>query len=99
MARLALAGGTPVRTTPFPRWPDFDARERSLLLEALEARSWGGYPFPNALAGRFASAFAAAHDARHALLTAPMPTGRRGRGRGQARSATREHSASRRASS
>jgi dTDP-4-amino-4,6-dideoxygalactose transaminase len=67
MARLALAGGTPVRTAPFPRWPDFDERERSLLLEALEARSWGGYPFPNAMAERFGAAFAAAHDARHAF--------------------------------
>ncbi|HSD67229.1 MAG TPA: DegT/DnrJ/EryC1/StrS family aminotransferase, partial [Vicinamibacteria bacterium] len=67
MAHLALAGATPVRTAPFPRWPDFDGRERALLLEALEARSWGGYPFPNALAERFGAAFAAAHDARHAF--------------------------------
>ena len=67
MARLALGGGTPVRTAPFPRWPDFDERERSLLLEALEARSWGGYPFPNAMAERFGAAFAAAHDAEHAF--------------------------------
>jgi L-glutamine:scyllo-inosose aminotransferase len=70
MARLALAGGTPVRTAPFPRWPDFDDRERTLLLEALEARSWGGYPFPNTLAERFATAFAAAHDAKHAFAVA-----------------------------
>lgn len=70
MARLALAGGTPVRTRPFSPWPDFDERERSLLLEALEARSWGGYPFPNALADRFAVAFAHAHDARHAFAVA-----------------------------
>jgi dTDP-4-amino-4,6-dideoxygalactose transaminase len=70
MARLALAGGSPVRTEPFPRWPDFDERERTLLLEALEARSWGGYPFPNALADRFAAAFAAAHDAKHAFAVA-----------------------------
>jgi len=70
MARLALAGGTPVRTAPFPRWPDFDERERSLLLEALEARSWGGYPFPNAMAERFDTAFAAAHDVRHAFAVA-----------------------------
>jgi dTDP-4-amino-4,6-dideoxygalactose transaminase len=70
MARLALAGGTPVRTAPFPRWPDFDGRERALLLEALEARSWGGYPFPNAMAERFGAAFAAAHDARHAFAVA-----------------------------
>jgi dTDP-4-amino-4,6-dideoxygalactose transaminase len=67
MARLALAGGTPVRTAPFPRWPDFDGKERSLLLEALEARSWGGYPFPNAMAERFGAAFGAAHDVRHAF--------------------------------
>jgi dTDP-4-amino-4,6-dideoxygalactose transaminase len=70
MARLALAGGTPVRTASFPRWPDFDERERSLLLEALEARSWGGYPFPNAMAERFGTAFAAAHDVRHAFAVA-----------------------------
>jgi dTDP-4-amino-4,6-dideoxygalactose transaminase len=67
MARLALAGGTPVRTAPFPRWPDYDERERALLLEALEARSWGGYPFPNAMAVRFGSAVAAAHDVKHAF--------------------------------
>jgi dTDP-4-amino-4,6-dideoxygalactose transaminase len=67
MARLALAGGASVRTAPFPRWPDYDERERALLLEALEARSWGGYPFPNARAERFGAAFAAAHDAKHAF--------------------------------
>lgn len=70
MPRLALAGGSPLRTEPFPRWPDFDDRERGLLLEALEARSWGGYPFPNVLAERFTRAFAVAHDARHALAVA-----------------------------
>jgi L-glutamine:scyllo-inosose aminotransferase len=70
MGQLALAGGTPVRDRPFTGWPDFDERERTLLLEALEARDWGGYPFPNTLAGRFASLFAAAHDARHAFAVA-----------------------------
>ena len=70
MARLALAGGKPVRTRPFPSWPRFDERERVLLVEALEAGSWGGYPFPNEFASRFASAFGAAHDARHAFAVA-----------------------------
>jgi L-glutamine:scyllo-inosose aminotransferase len=70
MAQLALAGGTPVRTAAFPRWPDFGDRERTLLLEALETRNWGGYPFPNTFAERFATAFAAAHDAKHAFAVA-----------------------------
>jgi dTDP-4-amino-4,6-dideoxygalactose transaminase len=70
MPRLALAGGPPSRTQPFPRWPVFDERERTLLVEALEAGSWGGYPFPNTLADRFATAFAAAHDARHGFAVA-----------------------------
>jgi dTDP-4-amino-4,6-dideoxygalactose transaminase len=70
MARLALAGGSPVRARPFAPWPEFDERERTLLLEALEGRSWGGYPFPNTLADRFATEFAAAHDTRHALAVA-----------------------------
>lgn len=70
MARLAIAGGAPVRTQPFTQWPDFDERERTLLLEALEARNWGGYPFPNTLADRFAGEFAVAHDVRHAFAVA-----------------------------
>lgn len=70
MARLAIAGGAPVRTRHFTQWPDFDETERALLLEALEARNWGGYPFPNTLASRFAGKFAAAHDVRHAFAVA-----------------------------
>jgi dTDP-4-amino-4,6-dideoxygalactose transaminase len=70
MARLALAGGSPLRTTPFPRWPLFDESERSLLLAALEVGSWGGYPFPNTLADRFAARFEAVQGATHAYAVA-----------------------------
>jgi dTDP-4-amino-4,6-dideoxygalactose transaminase len=70
MASLAIAGGTPVRTTPFTPWPQFDEQERRALDRVLVSRNWGGYPFPNALARRFGEAFAAEHGARHGLCAA-----------------------------
>lgn len=38
---LALNGGTPVRTRPFPRWPIFDEREERALLAVLHSGAWG----------------------------------------------------------
>jgi dTDP-4-amino-4,6-dideoxygalactose transaminase len=40
VSTLAVNGGTPVRTAPFPAWPAYDERERELLLEVLESRRW-----------------------------------------------------------
>jgi dTDP-4-amino-4,6-dideoxygalactose transaminase len=38
---LALRGGTPVRSKPFPStWPLFDEREEKALLGALRSRNW-----------------------------------------------------------
>lgn len=37
---LALKGGAPVRSRPFTRWPIWGARERELLLNALESGTW-----------------------------------------------------------
>lgn len=70
MATLAIAGGAPVRTKPFPAWPQFDEREKRALLEVLESGNWGGYPFPNQLAEHFSQRFAAHQDAKHALCAA-----------------------------
>ncbi len=39
--KLALYGGTPVRTTPFPTWPEFGSEEETLLLQALRSGHWG----------------------------------------------------------
>ena len=44
---LAVNGGTPVRTKPFPSWPIFDDTERRGLLRALESGSWGGRREPS----------------------------------------------------
>ena len=66
---LAILGGQPVRTRPFPRWPVFDARERAQLEDVLASANWGGYPSPNRKAAEFAAAFAAYQSARFAIPT------------------------------
>lgn len=38
---LAIDGGTPVRTEPFPSWPVHGQREEDLLLEVLRSGNWG----------------------------------------------------------
>lgn len=70
MAKLAIAGGAPVRTKSFTEWPQFDEREKRAILSVLESRNWGGYPLPNQLAERFSQRFAAHQDAKHALCAA-----------------------------
>jgi dTDP-4-amino-4,6-dideoxygalactose transaminase len=67
MEKLALFGGTPVRTTPFSPWPYFDDKERAYLNAALESRNWGGYPFPSPLAAQFGQLFADAHGAKFGI--------------------------------
>ena len=41
MAILAINGGTPLRTTPYPAWPRYDESEKKALLEVLESQQWG----------------------------------------------------------
>lgn len=68
MHELAINGGTPVRTAPFPSWPRFDDSERSGLLRALESGLWGGRPRPlPGEATSFEAEFAEFHEAPAAL--------------------------------
>lgn len=39
--QLALDGGQPVRTQPFPSWPVFDEGEEKALLSVLHSGQWG----------------------------------------------------------
>ena len=66
---LAILGGQPLRTRPFPTWPVFDDRERAQLEDVLTSSSWGGYPSPNRKATEFAAAFSAYQGARFAIPT------------------------------
>ncbi|MHB0876825.1 MAG: DegT/DnrJ/EryC1/StrS family aminotransferase [Anaerolineae bacterium] len=45
MSMLAINGGTPVRTAPWPERPIFDERERSALEEVLYSRRWTSAPY------------------------------------------------------
>ena len=40
MDKLAAKGGTPVRTTAFPSWPQHDEAEHSAVLRVLDSRNW-----------------------------------------------------------
>ena len=40
MAELAINGGRPVRSVPYPRWPEWDSTERTALLDVLESGRW-----------------------------------------------------------
>jgi dTDP-4-amino-4,6-dideoxygalactose transaminase len=41
MAHLAIAGGEPLRQTPFPRWPVWDAAEVEAVKTVVESGRWG----------------------------------------------------------
>ncbi len=70
MAELAVSGGTPVRTTAYPAWPDWDDRELDAVASVIRSGTWGGFPEPGTNASRFEEAFAAYQGARHGILMA-----------------------------
>jgi dTDP-4-amino-4,6-dideoxygalactose transaminase len=70
MGGLAILGGEPVRSAPFAPWPQYSDSDARRLLEVLESRNWGGYPFPNTLASDFAARFATQHGAHYGCCVA-----------------------------
>ena len=68
-AQLAIEGGTPVRSRPFPSWPVWDEREVQAVREVVESGNWGGFPSPNVRASQFAQEFASYHTARYGICT------------------------------
>lgn len=69
MAHLAIRGGEPLRTRPWPAWPQHDEREIENLTRVVESGNWGGFPSPNVMGGEFAARFAAYHGAKHGITT------------------------------
>lgn len=62
---LALHGGSPIRTEPFPAWPQFDDTERTNLLRALDQGQW--WRVGGAEVSTFEEEFADYHGAPAAL--------------------------------
>jgi dTDP-4-amino-4,6-dideoxygalactose transaminase len=46
MSELAALGGKPVRTKPYPEWPEYDERDITAITAVIKSRQWGGYPYP-----------------------------------------------------
>jgi len=61
----AVLGGEPIRAEDYPAWPIWDDRERSYLVDTLDAGGW--WQGDGLRAATFAADFAAYHSARHGL--------------------------------
>jgi dTDP-4-amino-4,6-dideoxygalactose transaminase len=70
MAELAIAGGRPLRTSPYPDWPHGDDEDVAAVETVVRGGRWGGFPEPGPNAAAFEEAFAAYQGARHGVLMA-----------------------------
>jgi len=69
VATLAINGGTPVRETPYPSWPETGDEEYvQAVAEVVRSGEWGGFPEPGERGAAFEEAFAAYQGARHGVL-------------------------------
>src|SRR5262245_51928074 len=68
MPELAINGGAPVRTDPYPAWPAPDDGYVEAVAEVVRSGEWGGYPEPGRKAAEFEAAFAAYQGAGHGIL-------------------------------
>ena len=65
MTKLAIQGGTPIRTKPFPAWPVHDEREVEAVTRVVRSGNWGR--LAGVEAPLLEKEFAQAHDANYAL--------------------------------
>lgn len=64
MPHLAICGGHPVRTEPYPNWPQVFEEDKEALLRVLESRYWG---LQSKTIHEFETRFAAYCGAKHAV--------------------------------
>ena len=72
MERLAVEGGTPVRSAPWPAWPRVTDASEAVLLAALHSGRWaisGLYTGEEPYERRFAEAYARFHDVPYCVPT------------------------------
>jgi dTDP-4-amino-4,6-dideoxygalactose transaminase len=68
MSELAINGGVPVRSEPYPSWPAPDDGYVDAVVRVVRSGEWGGFPEPGVNAAAFEDAFAAYQGARHGVL-------------------------------
>lgn len=71
MDKLALFGGQPVRTKPFPSWPAFSDDLKAQLINTMEKDSWG---VGSNIIKQFEEKYAEFHDAKYCLSTSSGTT-------------------------
>lgn len=69
MSELALLGGKPVRTAPFPSWPQYHPDDLAAIEVVLKSGRWGGNysGAPGYIADEVAQDFATFHDAKYGI--------------------------------
>lgn len=72
MSQLAIQGGPPVRTQPYPEWPVYDERDIAAVTQVIRSGRWGGYPYPGPYTAEFARRFAELQGGGYAV---PMANG------------------------
>ncbi|NIA11571.1 MAG: aminotransferase class I/II-fold pyridoxal phosphate-dependent enzyme, partial [Nitrospiraceae bacterium] len=68
--KLAILGGVPVRSEPYPNWPVYDDRDIAALTEVIRSGRWGGYPYPGPQTQKFIEKFAELQGGGHPVLMA-----------------------------
>ncbi len=63
--KLALLGGVPVKSRPFPTWPQYDENEEKVLMDVLHSQIWWRTPGKQTL--EFEERFAAYQDAKYGI--------------------------------
>lgn len=66
MSTLAINGGQPVRTKPFPQWPVYDETEKKALSDVLESGIWG---IGGNRVSEFEQKFCHSHDTLYGIST------------------------------
>ncbi len=68
--KLAILGGTPVRSEPYPNWPVYDERDIAAVTEVIKSGRWGGYPYPGPQTQKFIEKFAELQGGGYPVLMA-----------------------------
>ena len=70
MSTLAIMGGSPTRTQPYPSWPIFTEQDIEAVTQVIKSGRWGGFPYPGPQTEEFTRRFAAMQGGEYAVAMA-----------------------------